>query len=450
MRSRACHARALIRLAASHAPSAAATAALPASAARASAASLHISAAKVDGAGAASSGAMHSAAAVHSSPSSQRRAYVVPAASAARRRAVRPSPSRRRSSSADAAGAADGAIQPNAAASRSRNAASATTAEGGEALAFAAPPPSSLNDVALQSFFSVHRPLLEHSVVTPSADGKSASGSSSRVKDFVADMMKNPSKAKGAIIEIAVPYDQTWPRALRNIEPQQFAKLLERLSSPIRPSSPSGLSAHVYREAARIAADERARADRAEAVSAAIERGEDPAIAESLGSEADLVVLGEPDGPHKDWAPGVATYLAEHTRAFEAPAPPALGATPHSTASVPALSTEEQEMEAIAARLTTLFLDSMRGSTASGGAQALGQDDDEPNLLLSHAVVQASLPRALSWDALLAKMSVAAGTEPAGPAVDLSALNADLLPRPASVEMDSVRRKRKKKMRKHK
>jgi hypothetical protein len=446
MRSRACHARALLRLAASHAPAASASAALPAAAAAArssAAASLHVSSSKLGSAGA----MMHSVAAVHSSPSSQRRAYVAPADSAGRRRAVRPSPSRRRSSSAAVACAPESPMQPGAAASRSRGAASA---KGSETLVLAAPPPSSLNDVALQSFFSVHRPLLEHSVVAPTADGKGSSGSSPRVKEIVADMMSNSSKAKGAIIEIAVPYDQTWPRALRNIEPQQFSKLLERLSSPMRPSSTVGLSAHVYREAARIAADERARADRADAVSAAIERGEDPAIAESLGSEADLVVLGEPDGPHKDWAPGVATYLAEHTRAFEAPAPPTVGAVPHSGASMRVLSSEEQEMEAIAARLTTLFLDSMRGSASSGSSQALHQDDDEPNLLLSHAMVQASLPRALSWDSVLAKMSEAAGTEPAGPAVNLSALNADLLPRPVSVDMDSVRRKRKKKMRKHK
>ena len=85
--------------------------------------------------------------------------------------------------------------------------------------------------------------------------------------------------------------------------------------------------------------------------------------------------------------------------------------------------------------------------------------DDDPNLMLSHAFVQLTLPLALKWDKLVAQMDAVALNDPkkAEDVVDTNKLDARLegvkgSPKLAAhnVMMDSVRRKRRKKIRKHK
>ena len=189
-------------------------------------------------------------------------------------------------------------------------------------------------------------------------------------------------------------------------------------------------------ESAKLEEEERIREEEEEAVQNALERGEDPETARKLGAEADLIILGEPHGPSANWSRGVATYLAEKGRAYEAPPAPTTG---------DAAVFEATEIEAPHVANSVFFT------------------DDDPNLMLSHALVQSTLPLALKWDKLVAQMDAVALNDPlrADAVVDTSKLDAELEPLKKRVKvsalleahnimMDSVRRKRRKKIRKHK
>ncbi|GAC99877.1 hypothetical protein PHSY_007480 [Pseudozyma hubeiensis SY62] len=189
-------------------------------------------------------------------------------------------------------------------------------------------------------------------------------------------------------------------------------------------------------ESAKLEEEDRIREEEEEAVQNAMDRGEDPETARKLGAEADLIILGEPHGPSANWSRGVATYLAEKGRAYEAPpAPSAEGA----------IEAAEQ-LEAPHVANSVFFT------------------DDDPNLMLSHALVQSTLPLALKWDKLVAQMDAVALDDPAraDAVVDTTKLDAELdtvrgkrvkvspLLEAHNILMDSVRRKRRKKIRKHK
>lgn len=191
-------------------------------------------------------------------------------------------------------------------------------------------------------------------------------------------------------------------------------------------------------ESAKLEEEERIREEEEEAVQNAMDRGEDPETARKLGAEADLIILGEPHGPSTEWSRGVATYLAEKGRAYEAP---------------PAPSTGE-----------AADLDAAEYFEAPHVANSVFYTDNDPNLMLSHALVQSTLPLALKWDKLVAQMDAAALNDPsrAEAVVDTSKLDAQLdgaafknvkvspLLEAHNIMMDSVRRKRRKKIRKHK
>lgn len=268
---------------------------------------------------------------------------------------------------------------------------------------FRQPPPASLPSVAWESFFAGQRPLLEH--------------------ELLPRRSRLHHTSPTAALEESVQ-EQRWRRKAKRIEAERFAALLETLSSPGAEERSAALRKHqfyptsskVAQESARLEAEEVEAEERENAKAAAIERGEDPEVAVRLGAEADLVVLGEPEGPNPEWSRGVATYLAEKTRAFEPPAPPARDG----------LSTEVESSNA----RTSVFV-----------------TDDDPNLLLSHALVQNSLPMALEWDRLVAQMDAVVLGEPgkAREGVKLAGIGAS-----GDVNMDSVKRKRRKKIRKHK
>lgn len=194
-------------------------------------------------------------------------------------------------------------------------------------------------------------------------------------------------------------------------------------------------------ESAKLEEEERIREEEEEAVQNALERGEDPETARKLGAEADLIILGEPHGPSAEWSRGVATYLAEKGRAYEAPPAP--------SPSDDAAATDG---------------DTLGQLEAPHVASSVFFTDDDPNLMLSHALVQSTLPLALKWDKLVAQMEAAALNDPAraDAVVDTSKLDAELeavkgkrvkvspLLEAHNIMMDSVRRKRRKKIRKHK
>lgn len=189
-------------------------------------------------------------------------------------------------------------------------------------------------------------------------------------------------------------------------------------------------------ESAKLEEEERIREEEEEAVQNALDRGEDPETARKLGAEADLIILGEPHGPSAEWSRGVATYLAEKGRAYEAP---------------PAPSTEEA-------------IEAMEQLEPPHVANSVFFTDDDPNLMLSHALVQSTLPLALKWDKVVAQMDAVALNDPsrAEAVVDTTKLDAELegvrgkrvkvspLLEAHNIMMDSVRRKRRKKIRKHK
>lgn len=236
---------------------------------------------------------------------------------------------------------------------------------------------------------------------------------------------------------------------MRSIAPERFNELVDGLSgaeaevaaeSESEPTKWIVSSFHpesdkVAIESAKLEEEERIKEEEEEAVQNALERGEDPETARKLGAEADLIILGEPHGPSAEWSRGVATYLAEKGRAYEPPPAP----TPSTSAPSP--------LEPPHVANSVFFT------------------DDDPNLMLSHALVQTTLPLALKWDKLVAQMDAVALNDPtkADDLVDIKKLDAQLEPvrgkrvglgspmlEAHNVMMDSVRRKRRKKIRKHK
>ena len=155
---------------------------------------------------------------------------------------------------------------------------------------------------------------------------------------------------------------------------------------------------------------------REEAIANAVERGEDVARAERLGAEAELVVLGEPNGTHREWGRGVATHLGTCTQPYVPPAAP----KPNAGASSGA--------------------EDATAPDAALNAEFAGEDEDV-HLWLSHGLVQQRVGASRAWEQFLReKLDPVAppeqGVKDPAPA--------------AQVHMDSVRRKRRKKMNKHK
>ncbi|UZJ51295.1 hypothetical protein CBS101457_000615 [Exobasidium rhododendri] len=326
------------------------------------------------------------------------------------------------------------------------------------------PPRSSLASVATQSFFALDRPLLEHQVLSSPSKGSGSSmqGMSAEGREAIASVQSTLENAKDAIMEAAsrasrLSADQlsrttfvitgslseesgsketVWPQKVATLDYSRFVKLVDSLSKE------GGGRKAVQAEAKILEKEEANRKDVESAVANALERGESTKVAKSLGSEADLVVLGEPNGPNPEWARGVATFLAEKTRALEAPKAPSSGEIQDLEKRVEEIGIEELAQH-------------FAGSSNAFTMQSMSEDD--PNLMLSHAFVQATLPDRLKWDGIVAKMDAATGIERSrtNEVIDLSTLNADLLTAEEAneddeVHMDSVKRKRKKKMRKHK
>lgn len=249
-----------------------------------------------------------------------------------------------------------------------------------------------------------------------------------------------------------------WRRPIKDLSADRFNKIIDSLSKD------NVASNAVLSEASRLDGEEAARIDREQAVAAALERGEDTTVAKSLGSEADLIVLGEPNGPDPKWARGVATHLAEKTRALQPPAPP----RPSKLTETAALDEGESEDIFYLGSFVAESFDAdgnlPEHLVADADGPATFGDDENPTLMFSHALIQSHLPKALEWDAIVDKMDKASldskvkgvqdgevGRE--SDLVDLSRLNADLSKQVGDADgvfMDSVKRKRRKKMRKHK
>ncbi|KAN0061941.1 hypothetical protein ACQY0O_005936 [Thecaphora frezii] len=335
-------------------------------------------------------------------------------------------------------------------------------------VASANPPPSSLASVAYEAFFSNGRPLLQHEMLPPRPKhdfgpfiepilAKAAnSGSTPTTGSLTALFTGDGSLAAFGSVG-AFESQSQWRRRIRSISPERFSQLVDELSGAKDAASAQEAEAdgetkwlfssfnpqsdRVALESAKLEEEERLKEEEEEAVQSALERGEDPEVARKLGIEADLIILGEPEGPRPEWSRGVATYLAEKGRAYEPPPAPQPKVDKDGK---PIEASEEQsalsEMPHVAS--TTFFT------------------DDDPNLILSHAMVQATLPLALKWDRLVSQMDAAALDQPekALKEIDLTKLNAKIPSIKASraerdaydVSMDSVRRKRRKKIRKHK
>ena len=168
----------------------------------------------------------------------------------------------------------------------------------------ATPPPTSERNLALQRLYAQHRPLLEHEQL-PARPQRIVHGDT---------VVIDPE-------DFAVPAPNIWRRRARPVDAATFAHLIDDLSQlrvssrrvprarrrssrGFAPSSPA-----VQAASARIARLEREADTREQVVANAREHGDDVERAERLGAEAELVVLGEPLGAHKSWAPGVATAL---------------------------------------------------------------------------------------------------------------------------------------------
>ncbi|SNX86226.1 uncharacterized protein MEPE_04935 [Melanopsichium pennsylvanicum] len=316
--------------------------------------------------------------------------------------------------------------------------------------ASANPPPSSLVNVAWESFFSNERPLLQHEMLPPRPKRAGIFGSTSPSGGSLTAIFTTDGSL-ATFGNFAAESQQQWRRRMRDIAPERFNELVDGLAgvdaqnaATVESGATRWLVSSFHPESDRVAVEsakleeeERIREEEDEAVQNALERGEDPETARKLGAEADLIILGEPHGPSADWSRGVATYLAEKGRAYEAPPAP-------SNDEVVGAAVEQLEAPHVA---NSVFF-----------------TDDDPNLMLSHALVQSTLPLALKWDKLVAQMDAVALNDPeqANTVVDTTKLDAELEPvkgkrvkvspllEAHNIMMDSVRRKRRKKIRKHK
>lgn len=259
---------------------------------------------------------------------------------------------------------------------------------------------------------------------------------------------------------------------LRSISQQTFDSLVQPGNSIMK----SPLAIH-----ASIAAEQAWESERGRAVEAARERGEDTLLAQRLGPESDLVVLGEPEGPNADWGRGVASYLAKYGRPYEAPfAPVAYGEEAAKLKTLDDLMTFHVSHGFAAG--AQVALDSGANSSSSTSI-----DGDDVHLWLGHALIQVKTKADLAWNKTLKKLF--GSSEGIGPQFDVDSLHAfgrgneprpgvqtvtiisaadliaghaddvglfiidrhDSLSSPtAAVQMDSVRRKRRKKMNKMK
>lgn len=268
-----------------------------------------------------------------------------------------------------------------------------------------------------------------------------------------------------------------WDKALSNVSQASFERALDTLSSSSAAAAAAQhqhqhqlnaphlepRSAAVVHEAHRLSLEQRIAAHKAVLLNKARSRGEETDVIEALGFEANVVVLGEPNGPSKAWGAGVATLLSEHTRPLEPP--PAPSPVQLDDLLSASSSKADEQLEALSAKLTQTFIAHTRPARAR---ELETLDTAEPNLFLSHALVQTQLPRLLAWDRIEAQMDAAVWSSTAAAqedgqggldrvralehmrkGVNVALLNATPLPS-TDVEMDSVRRKRKKKMRKQK
>ncbi|KAK0527877.1 hypothetical protein OC842_004717 [Tilletia horrida] len=110
--------------------------------------------------------------------------------------------------------------------------------------------------------------------------------------------------------------------------PHHHRRRGRRPNSRASPSPPKTKKRHpsprVLSAAIKLLAHDAYLTSRASAIARAIERGENPALARKLGVESELVILGEQAGPSVEWARGVALWLAEHGRAYLPPPPPSV------------------------------------------------------------------------------------------------------------------------------
>jgi hypothetical protein len=232
--------------------------------------------------------------------------------------------------------------------------------------------------------------------------------------------------------------------ALQSIPTLAFNKMLDSITAA--PSSSSGKSSannsplSLYTQISTLQQFE---SDRQMSIKQALERGEDPELASALGPESDLVVLGEPEGPRKEWGRGVTSYLAKVGRPFSPPAAPVKGEEAARVKDLDDLmsyhvSTTEGEMDAEGefvemhegaqgASMADLLAEhlgessshshsnirtstSTTNSTSSSGSG----DPEDLNLWLGHAIVQERLKAQLPWDRLVTQMD-RASVRPHGP-----------------------------------
>ncbi|CAO1638697.1 unnamed protein product [Sympodiomycopsis kandeliae] len=222
--------------------------------------------------------------------------------------------------------------------------------------------------------------------------------------------------------------------SLHDVDQSAFEKVLNNVSSS--PTSTSPLQMHT-----QIRTQQMFDKSRRELINEARMNGEDVSLASALGPESELMVLGEPSGPQKEWGRGVTSWLARYGRPYEAPSAPVPGSE--------------------ASRLQRLEDMTAFELSDDSSAQKAMHESEDPNLWLGHALVQNKISSSLEWSRLVSLMD-SNNTSPSDRLqANIKLLNATL---PTStlteilqeketenvVNMDSVKRKRKKKMRKMK
>ncbi|KDN53371.1 hypothetical protein K437DRAFT_292307 [Tilletiaria anomala UBC 951] len=337
--------------------------------------------------------------------------------------------------------------------------------------------------------------------------GPARAETSAAIAQAIEEIMQDVRKYIGQDSVAGANAGPRWKHRIEDVSTERFNELIDRLSavrlSPV--AAPLDVVAAEYR---RLTSEAALVHEKQEAVAAALERGEDPALAQKLGAEAELLVLGEravgtssaqktagngqgqemggrskrmfylgaalggPGSgfgsigrPDSRWARGTASWLVLKGRPFEVPPAPAAPVSSELLSPVKqedVASGEEESKPSIELTASDLqYVSDVISSRTRRSQQQHHFDPNDANLVLSRAMVQNSLPAALQWDSVTRKMDAVvegSNSREAGPAarpdekgvIDVSLLNASLDEGSRHVDLDSVKRKRRKKMRKHK
>lgn len=219
-------------------------------------------------------------------------------------------------------------------------------------------------------------------------------------EELISNLLEGTTMADGSDSRVKLLSFSLHLPPLRSVSPTSFNKILSPSKSA---AAKTPLSLHIS-----IAQDQAWQAERDRAVSSALERGEDTTVAQSLGPEADLIVVGEPEGPHAEWGKGVASYLARFGNAYQAPPAPQAGEAAAQVKGLDDVASYQVHRDEASIIEEGEALEAQADAYEAAGENAAwplsSGSLEDVNLWLGHALVQDKMRAGLDWQRVVAQM----------------------------------------------